>query len=532
MSLTSKGSHSGRLKSTDASFLYLERREAPMHIGAVCLFEGELAFEPYLATLERKLSRLPRFRERVVATPYYLGHPTWETDPDFDLRHQVRLHRLQGSGDERELRAKVNELIAGRLDRNRPLWELHVIQGLAGGESAVVSKIHHAMVDGVGGNTILTTIMDLERDPPTTRVEEGYEPTMPPGWGRRIGEALWDSTRDSIDAWSGYWKSLTEIGRHLDAERSQSVLAVLAETGPGLLRPPRPLPFNRVCNGERALYWTQLPFAEARAIRGALGGTVNDVMLAALAGAVTRYLEHHNVSLRDRSMRVMVPVNARPGSAKDDLGNRVSLLPVQIPLGIEDPVKLLRMIRGSTRIMKEGKVAEGVSLLADLGAAIPVPLQAAFGALARNPFPTFNLVCTNVPGPQIPLYADGQRLRAYYPYLPVGFHMGVGCAIFSYNQQLFIGLNSDVGACPDAERLCQFLDQAFFEMKELAGVGDLAPVVFGTSRSSVAPRVAKTPLRSKKTRAKQARSKKLYTGKKKPARQSSGAAGAQAKRAR
>ncbi len=475
--------HSGRLSPTDASFLYLERRECPMHIGALCRFDGELPFDRYRESIAAKLTRLPRFRERVVPAPWNLGHPTWETDPDFDLDRHVVLHRLEGDGDEEDLRAKVNELVAARLDRECPLWELHVIHGLADGSSAVLSKVHHAMVDGVGGNAILTTIMDLERDPPPPSFEDRYQPTTPLDRRARIGDAIWDATRGSIDSWSNVLRSLTEVGRHFDFEKAQSVLAVWGETLPTLLRPPRSLPFNRACSGERNFQWTRVSFAEARAIRAALGGTVNDVVLAALGGAVGKYLEHHGQDPQGRMMRVMVPVNARPAGAAGDLGNQVSVLPVGVPIGLSDPVHRLKVIRGTTRTLKDGMIADGVSLFSGLGGAVPPPLFAAFGSMAVASAPPFNMVCTNVPGPQIPLYACGHRLRAYYPYVPVGFQMGVGCAIFSYDQQLFIGLNSDRKACPDADVLCGFLDDAFAEMRDLAGVEVQPAVELGVARS-------------------------------------------------
>ena len=175
-------------------------------------------------------------------------------------------------------------------------------------------------------------------------------------------------------------------------------------------------------------------------------------------------------------MRVMVPVNVRPDSAGGSLGNLVSVLPVDVPLGLEDPAHRLGTIKESTRTLKQARVADGISMMSHLLGIVPVPFQAAFGAMAVSPFPVFNLVCTNVPGPQIPLYGLGRRLRAYYPYVPVGFDMGVGCSIFSYNQRLFIGLNSDTKACPDVENLRQDFDAAIAEIKQAAGVGDIERV--------------------------------------------------------
>jgi WS/DGAT/MGAT family acyltransferase len=471
----------------------------PMHVGAACLFDGPLDSNRYLRELEGKLRRLPRFRERVVTTPYYLGHPTWEPDPDFEIDRHVLVHRL-ARGDEAELRDEVAVRLSRRLDRDRPLWELHVLHGLEDGSSAILTKVHHAMVEGVGSNALLSTLFDFERNPePRPSQEpaessgnEGHDQPTAMASRQRITTAIWDTAQASIDAWAQFLGSVARIGRNYDAERSQTVLAVLGQTLPELSRPPRRLPFNRRCSGKKTLYWTSVPFAVARAIRGALGGTVNDVVLAALAGALTRYAELHGQGTSGRAVRVLVPVKVRRDGGRRALGNQASALPVHLPLGVADPARRLKLIRSATRTLKEGRFAEGVGLLTGLADALPVPLQASLGALGTSPFPMFNLVCTNEPGPQIPLYAAGRRLTAYYPYVPVGSYMGVSCAIFSYNQRLFIGINSDVGACPDADVLCRLLDESFEEMKVLAGVGDFSPIELGrplaatTSRAGLA----------------------------------------------
>lgn len=474
--------HSGRLTTTDASFLYFEREESPMHIGAVCVLEGELPHEEYVARVAAKLPRLPRFRERVVMVPFFAGHPTWETDPDFDIRHHMPLHRLAAPGTEAQLQAKVNELIAGKMDRSRPLWELHLIHGLEGGRSALVSKVHHAMVDGVGGNAIMLVLFDLEREPPPATIQDEYQPTTPPDPARRLAEAMWDNARANIDVWAEYFRALTELGRNLDRSRIEASFAALAESVPDLLVPPKRLVFNRRCTGGRNFVWTRFSFAEARAVRSALGGTVNDVILTALGGAVGRYCRAHGQKTDGLSMRVMVPVNVRPETQAADLGNLVSVLPVQVPLHLDDHEQRLRAVRATTRILKDGRVADSVSLMVNLAGAVPAPLQAAFGAIATSPFPVFNIVCTNVPGPQIPLYALGHRLVAYYPHVPVGYDLGVTTAIFSYDQQLFVGINSDTGACADVEVLRDLLDECFAEMKEMAGVPTIATVELRSSR--------------------------------------------------
>ena len=471
--------HSGRLTSTDASFLYLERDTAPMHIGAVCLFDGPVAYLDYVSTIDAKLDRLPRFREKVVSTPLLVGQPTWETDRDFEVTNHVLHHQLARPGSDEQLHDLIDELIAEPLSRERPLWELHLIDGLADGTSAIVSKVHHAMVDGVGGNQILTTILDLGPNSAPRVSTKEYVPTRRASATTRLLDALWDNARTTVDSFADYQRAAVEMGRSAGADRMRSSLKVLRQTLPEMTRPPRRLPFNRRCGGDKKLVWTRFSFAEARAVRAALGGTVNDVVLACLAGAVGRYCEHHGVETRSRSMRVMVPVNVRADSRAGDLGNQVSVLPVDLPLGISNPRHRIGAIRESTRALKKARVADRINMLSHLLGTVPVPVQAAFGAVAISPFPIFNMVCTNVPGPQIPLYALGARLREYYPYVPTGYDMGVACAIFSYNQNLCIGLSSDTAACPDVELLRDALDSSIAEIKEAAGVGDIEPLEIG-----------------------------------------------------
>ena len=484
---------SRRLTATDASFLYLERDNAPMHIGAVCLINGEVPFEDYLSSIESKLGLLPRFRERVVPTPFYVGHPTWEPDPDFDIHRHVLPHRLPTPGDDAALQDLAAKIIAPRLDRRKPLWELHVIEGLAGGRSAIVSKVHHAMVDGVGGNQILTTVLDLHPEPhkPSQELEPlAAVPDRDPA--ARIMDAVWDNARTSVDLWNDSMRRFIDTGRGLDQEQIQRTLYVLSQSMPELAMPPRRLPFNHSYTSERKLAWCRISFADARAIRRALSGTVNDVVLTTLAGAVAAYCRHHGEKTERRSMRVMVPVNLRPESDSAALGNQVSVLPVSLPLDVDDPAHRLRFVREKTRSLKSANVADGIAMLTNLVGASPPPLQAALGAMAVAPLPIFNLVCTNVPGPQIPLYAMGHELAAYYPYVPVGHEMGLACAIFSYNQYLHVGFTADARACPDVDLVGRLFDTSFAELMSAAGVDPIDRVETRAPRKKAAPKKKRT----------------------------------------
>jgi WS/DGAT/MGAT family acyltransferase len=467
-----------RLGSSDAAFLYAEREDAPMHIGAVAVLDGDLDAAAYGRALAAKLERLPRFVQKVVPAAFNLGHPTWERDPKFDLGRHLFTHQVAAPGGRAELFTAAGEVFTGMLDRAKPLWEIHVLRGLEGGRSALVSKVHHAMVDGVGANELVTTLFDLRpTTPPNEDAPAGASPAGPMAGEPALQplDALLASTSTTVDAWSRASLALLEAGRTFTTEQAQITLQALNETVPDLALPLRRLPWNRPGSGRRRLVGTEFSFAEARGIRSALGGTVNDVVLAALGGGVASYCRRHGVATSRRAMRVMVPVNVRPESDRGALGNLVSLLPVNVPLDIDDPARRLRAIHGTTRILKAAKVAEGLHQMAVLWGSVPAPIQAAFGAIgAMTPAPVFNLVCTNVPGPQIRLFALEHPVIAYYPSVPVGFQMGLGCAIYSYDQRLFVGLTADVAACPDVELVLADLEQAFDELRDAAGVTSIA----------------------------------------------------------
>jgi diacylglycerol O-acyltransferase len=268
----------------------------------------------------------------------------------------------------------------------------------------------------------------------------------------------------------------------MTSQQTQGALPDMSRLLPGLAAPAAMLPFNRPCSGERKLVWSTFSFAEARAIRAQLGGTVNDVVLTVLSGAVSRYVEAHGQPTAGRNLRVMVPVSLRREEQRGALGNLVSMLPVEIPLELKDPLERFKQITAKTVAMKSARVAEGLNLFSALMGILPASVQALVGAMANAPFPAFNMVSTNVPGPQVPLYAMGKRMIAYYPYVPVGYAVGCGCAIMSYDQKLYFGLSSDVQAMPDVESLKGFLEESFVALRNAAGVDEIKPQVMKAAR--------------------------------------------------
>jgi diacylglycerol O-acyltransferase len=469
-----------RLSSMDASFLYFEKKEAPLHIGSVSVFDGEIPFDEFVRMVDAKMHLLPRYQQVVTFDPFNLGHPTWEPDQNFDLRKHIFKVQIDAPGTEKELIELAGRIFTPVMDRSKPLWDITLVYGLEGGHTAMVCRVHHCMVDGVSGVDLLKIVLDFspEPAPPAARPEAPVREPQPDPT-RRLFDAILGGMQEGMNRWMEFQNGLLNLTQALTDQATRTAMTQMSGEIPRLATPVSPMPFNRPCSGERKLVWNTFSFAEARAIRGALGGTVNDVVLTALSGAVARYVESHGQQTTGRNLRVMVPVSLRQEDQRGALGNLVSLLPVEIPLDLKDPHERFRYINQKTMAMKSGRVAEGLNLFSALMGVLPAPVQSLVGALATAnlPLPPFNMISTNVPGPQVPLYAMGKKMIAYYPYVPVGFSVGCGCAIMSYDQHLYFGLTADVQAMPDVERLREFLYESFAELRRAAGVEEIKPQV-------------------------------------------------------
>ncbi|MFN0087022.1 MAG: wax ester/triacylglycerol synthase family O-acyltransferase, partial [Blastocatellia bacterium] len=421
-----------RLTSMDASFLYFEKREATMHIGSVSLFDGEIPFEDFVAMLDSKMHLLPRYQQIVVSDPFNLGHPTWEPDPNFEIRNHVFRRDLDAPGSEARLIDLAGRIFTPMMDRNKPLWDIYMVYGLEGGRTAMIARVHHCMVDGMSGVDLLKVILDFSAKPaPPSPKPAAPPPGPPPDPTRRLFDSILGGMREGMNRWTEFQKGLLSLTEALANDETRASMGKIAPQLPRSASPVQMMPFNGPGSGERKLVWNTFSFAEARAIRGALNGTVNDVVLTALSGAVARYSEARGQATRGRNLRVMVPVSLRQEGQRGALGNLVSVLPVEIPLDIRDPRERFRHVNEKTAAMKAGRVAEGLNIFSALMGVVPPPLQALLGALAppNIPAPPFNIISTNVPGPQVPMYAMGKKMIAYYPYVPVAFAIGCGCAI-------------------------------------------------------------------------------------------------------
>lgn len=456
-----------RLTSIDAAFLYLEKKECPMHIGSTSVFEGKLPHRDLVRHIKERLHLVPRYLQKVVPDPFNLGHPTWETAEDFDIRQHIFKVKQKKALTDGELVKLAGEILSTVMDRRKPLWELYVVENLEGNRSAMIAKIHHCMVDGISGVDLLKILFDITPEttaPPKPEAPPAEKPK--PDAAQMFFDSLLGGLQEGMTRMMEMQGGLLHLASTLANPQTLESLPHLSNVLPAITTPPTILPFNGKCSGERRLAWSEFSFADARAIRNVLGGTVNDVVLTVLSEAVSRYVKFHGQPLKGKFVRFMVPVSLRQKEQRGTLGNLISVLPVEIPLDIEDLSHRFKYVHQKTAIMKEARLAEGLMMFGSLYGMLLAPLQSVLGALADLPFPPFNMVATNVPGPQVPLYMAGRKMLIQYPYVPVGYGLGLGCAILSYNQMFYFGLSSDAQAMADVEKFKEILDEVFTDLKQ------------------------------------------------------------------
>ena len=481
-----------RLSPQDAAFLYLESDQAPMTIGSIALFEGTVPFKRFVETIEARLDNIPRYRQRVVETPFGIARPTWEFDRHFDVRNHIRTVKLPDPVTEEDIRRLAGRIFRGRMDRRRPLWEMNMVHGLEGDRTALISRVHHCMVDGVGGVELLMITLDVQEDPPADGIAPTYDPPPPPPRWQRVSDAAFARMSEAIDHSASVADWVTDLASGELSGTRRTVDAIGTTLG-YLFDPVQKFSFNRPFGGGRELAFLELPFEDVKAVRRAAGGTINDVILAVLGGALCAYAVRHGESIDNRIARIAIPVNVRRESERGVLGNRISMLDVEVPLDTAGPVQRLQAVVAGTQALKESRMAEGVTTLMEvIGVLGPNALKALSAALVI-PNGVANVVCTNVPGPMIPLYSVGHKLLTHYAMMPIAWDMGIGCAVMSYNHHLYLTLVADTASAPDVSLLCDLMRDAFEDLcsaacgppATLALSGQIHPDI-----TAVAPRAA------------------------------------------
>jgi len=462
---------SDRLGPLDTLFLYIEKPEMPLHIAGVLIFDGPISTSDLKSLIEAKLPLIPRYRQRVVFPPLNVGYPTWEWDPDFDINRHISHMRIRPSTLE-SLESLAGELFSKVMDRSRPLWDMTVVDGLRGGRSALICRVHHCLVDGIAGVALVNQVLDSSPQPVRLPAKKPFHPPSSPAAGASLVDAFVTSSFHTLNRVLALQSTALEVTGELLHDLVQGSFvepnAAVAET----FRPLEPFPFKAPCLGPRRVSWTEFSLAEAKAIGEVFGVKVNDVLLTVLGFAMRRYAQFHRLSVKHRVLRLMVPINLRSPDHNGDFGNRISLVPVNVPLDVKDPVELLRMVHQRTEALKHAHAADLVVLGGALLTMLPIPVQALLTGALSNTVPVlpFDMVCTNVPGPQVPLYLLGRKMLTYYPYVPIGDFMGVCCAMASYNGTLYFSLTGDSACAPDLEQLRDFLAEALCTLRERSGI--------------------------------------------------------------
>jgi diacylglycerol O-acyltransferase len=460
------------LSPVDAAFLYLERKEIPLHIASVSVFDGAIPFKEFVASIRTKLHLVPRYRQIAVTPPWNLSLPTWQDAPHFDIHQHIFRETLDPPGGEKELEALAGRIFSGVLDRSKPLWDIHVVDGLKDGRGAIIWRMHHALADGISGTEILKVMLDVTPKGSAASRKPRYRLPHTPA-PDRSKDSIFGTVRSSLEGLLALENGLLSFGESLLDDEKRNELKGLFELLPELAASVERLPFNKPCTGERKFCWAEFNFEDLQAVREAAGGTVNDIVLAVLTRALARYVKLHGQSVVNRFVRIVCPVSLRQGDHSKGLGNQISFLPVALPMDVRNPVRMLEKVRTRTEKMKRSGAANLVGLIASWIAAAPAPLQALlWGGLPDIifPVPLLNMICTNVSGSPVPLYAVGRRMLASYPQVPIGYDLGVGVAVQSYDGKLFMGLLADAQSAPDVDQLRDFIIDAFQELCQSASV--------------------------------------------------------------
>jgi diacylglycerol O-acyltransferase len=459
-----------RLSALDSSFLHLEDNlPSHMHVASVTIFDGRPPpYEDFAQGIESRLHMVPRYRQKLAYVPYGQGRPRWVDDPTFNISYHVRATALPPPGGEEQLRALAGRVFSQRLDRDKPLWEVWLVEGLEGDRFALLSKTHHALVDGISGADLMTVLFDASPQPGELPApHETWHPRPLPTRAQLLAESLLErSTQpgEMVRTVRHALRGPREFARNLF--ESTAALTSLAR---GTLRPAPPSPYNGDIGPHRRFTWVRVSLGDLKAIKNELGGTVNDVVLASVTGALRRHLHSRGVTTQDLTLRAMVPVSVRSDLERGALGNRVAAIMAPLPVWCENAVVRLDIVRDSMRTLKSSGQAVGAEILTRIGGFAPPTIMAQatrLGARQR----AFNLVVTNVPGPQFPLYVMGHELLDVFPMVPLALNQRLGLALMSYNGAINFGLIGDYDSMPDLEAFAAHLAEEIEALAEAAGV--------------------------------------------------------------
>lgn len=458
--------HMDRLTAIDASFLTNESDSSHMHIGAVLIFEGPPPlYADFADHVRSRLHLVPRYRQKLAFPPAQTGRPLWIDDTTFNLMYHVRHSALPSPGSEEQLRNIAGRIYAQQLDRSKPLWELWLVQGLAENRFALIVKTHHAVIDGIAGVDLATVLFDMKPVPEPTEPQREWVPAPTPTatqmaarGAMELAELPLRTARRAISMLTHPSRSAHQVGEAAEG---------IGEIAWAFLDPAPEVPLNVEIGSHRRFIWVRCKLADFREIKSALGGTVNDVVLASVSGGLRHWLQARGVRVEGLELRALVPVSVRAEGTGGELGNQLLAIRGPLPVYIDDPVRRLDMVRAEMDDLKESKQALGAEVISRFNDFAPPTLLA---QAARINFSTrlFNLIVTNVPGPQMPLFVLGRELQDAFPvaFLPTNHALAI--AIMSYNGEMGFGLLADYDSMEDVEVIARGIEDSVAELLEAA----------------------------------------------------------------
>ncbi|MBB5800641.1 WS/DGAT/MGAT family acyltransferase [Saccharothrix ecbatanensis] len=458
-----------RMSAMDAGFFFIEDENVPMHVGSVLVFDGPApSYGDVVRLFAAKLGTVPRYRQRVTALPLHLGWPVWVDDEHFQILYHVRHTAVPAPGADDQLRNLAGRLFAQGLDMTKPLWEVWLVEGLEGGRWAIICKVHHSLVDGIAGSDLMQVLLDRRADTPLPEPVE-WRPTPPPS----TVDLVLDGMRDAVSAPVKQLARFPAFARRLrDGNGSGSaaldlgrtVLDSLPTTARRLVT-ATPKTLNGPIGPHRRWLWAKAGLAEIKTVRTVTGGTVNDIILAAVTRGFRDLLAKRDELAEGQVVRSMVPVSTRSSAEKGVLTNRFGAVLVNLPVGEPDPLARLASIREQMDELKSSGQAAGADVLAGLANfAAPALLELGSRTAMRLPQHLVQTITTNVPGPRFPLFMLGRRLTETYPYVPISGNMRISVGIFSYLDQITFGINADFDSVPDVQLLSDGIRAGFDEL--------------------------------------------------------------------
>jgi WS/DGAT/MGAT family acyltransferase len=457
-----------RMTALDASFLFMETASTPMHAGGVAVFTpppGGFDHERLVRLIKQRIPFVPRYRQRIRDVPFGVARPVWVDDERFDVTYHVRRSALPKPGSRDQLNELVARLMSRPLDRSRPLWEMYLVEGLADGNFAIVSKSHQALVDGLSAVDIAQVMLDPTEEPATVP-DDSWRPRREPTDVELLSQAFTELTTRPAAAVEAVRDTVTDVSK--TAARFGVSAAGMVSAALAVARPSVASPLNVPIGEQRRFATVDLSLADLKRVRAALGGTVNDTVLAVVAGALRAWLQARGIGVAQGDvMKAMLPISVAVSSAASGHagGNRVSATLVELPVGEADPAVRLQQISYQLAQLEEGSQFVGADSIVNIAGFGPPTLHA-LGARVGSTMSSrvYNLVITNVPGPQRPLYAAGSRMVAAYPCVPLTRNQALSIGLISYDGGVYFGLYADRDALPDLDLLVTCLNESMDEM--------------------------------------------------------------------